>query len=142
MIPDLREIRNKVLEIDNRLNFLLEKKELNYQRTQPASPIMKAIVSNSRSPIDKFALYMIRNEDLDDEIQELRDSYIVWLNYYNEEIKRLSKYNDLLMIEFLKNELNWKWNDIDKYLHYGEGGSRKKYQRYKNEIQNKQTKNT
>lgn len=140
MIPDLREIRNKVLEIDNRLNFLLEKKKINFEKTQPGSITLKGImVDSSRSPIDKFALYMIKDEELDKEIQELRDNYLIWIKYYNEEVKRLGKYNDVLMIEFLKNELNWKWMDIDKYLHYSDGGSRKKYYRCikKNEIQKK-----
>lgn len=131
MIPSLKEIRNKVLEIDNRLNFLLEKKELNFERTQPGSPLLKTtIVDTSRSIVDKFALYMIKDTELDKEIQELRDNLLVWVKYYNEEIKRLYKYNDILMIEFLKNELNWKWSEIDKYLHYAPGGTRKKYGRH------------
>lgn len=133
MIPDLREIRNTILKIDNRLNFLLEKKEINFQKTQPGSPLLKStMVDTSRNIVDKFALYMIRDEELDSEIQQLRDDLINWIKYYNEEIKRLYKYNDILIIEFLKNELNWKWIDIDRYLHYAEGGSRKKYSRYIN----------
>lgn len=138
MIPDLREIRNKILETDNRLNFLLEKKQINFERTQPGSPLLKScIVDTSRNIVDKFALYMIKDEVLDKEIQDLRDNLIIWIKYYNEEVKRLSKYNDLLMIEFLKNELGWKWKEIDKYLHYSEGGSKKKYYRCmkKNEVQ-------
>ena len=131
MIPSLKEIRNKILEIDNRLNFLLEKKELNFEKTQPGSPLLKTtIVDTSRNIVDKFALYMIKDTELDKEIQELRDNLLVWVKYYNEEVKRWYKYNDLLMIEFLKNELNWKWNDIDKYLHYAPGGTRKKYGRH------------
>ena len=127
-IPSLREIRNKVLEIDNRLNFLLEKKELNFEKTQPGSPLLKStMVDTSRNIVDKFALYMIKDIELDKEIQELRDNLIVWIKYYNEEVKRLYKYDDLLMIEFLKNELNWKWKEIDNYLHYAEGGAKKKY---------------
>lgn len=142
MIPDLKEIRNKVLEIDNRLNFLLEKKQINFENTQPGSPLLKeTMVDTSRNIVDKFALYMIKDDELDKEIQELRDNLIIWIKYYNEEVKRLYKYNDILMIEFLKNELNWKWRDIDKYLHYSEGGTKKKYYRClkKNEIQKKQT---
>lgn len=131
MIPDLKEIRNKVLEIDNRLNFLLEKKEINFMKTQPGSPLLKeTMVDTSRSIVDKFALYMIHDEELDKEIQDLRDNLLVWIKYYNEEVKRLHKYNDLLMIEFLKNELNWKWSEIDNYLHYSEGGTKKKYYRH------------
>jgi len=131
MIPDIREIRNKVLELYNRLNFLLEKKEINFEKTQPGSPLLKSVmVDTSRNIVDQFALYMIKDEELDKEIQDLRDNLLVWVKYYNEEVKRLGKYNDLLMIEFLKNELDWKWREIDEYLHYSEGGSRKKYYRY------------
>ena len=129
-IPNLKEIRNKVLEIDNRLNFLLDKKELNFEKTQPGSPILKTtMVDTSRNIVDKFALYMIKDAELDTEIQELRDNLLIWIKYYNEEIKRLQKYDDLLMIEFLKNELNWRWIEIDNYLHYSEGSSKKKYYR-------------
>ena len=131
MIPDLREIRNKVLEIDNKLNFLLEQKERNFEKTQPGSPLLKSVmVDTSRNIVDKFALYMIKDEELDTEIQDLRDNLLIWIKYYNEEVKRLSKYDDLLMIEFLKNELNWKWNEIDSYLHYSDGGTKKKYFRH------------
>lgn len=131
MIPDLKEIRNKVLELDNRLNFLLEKKEINFEKTQPGSPLLKStMVDTSRNIVDKFALYMIKDEELDKEIQDLRDNLLIWIKYYNEEVKRLYKYNDLLMIEFLKNELNWKWREIDEYLHYSEGGSKKKFYRH------------
>ena len=131
MIPDLKEIRNTVLKIDNRLNLLLEKKELNFERTQPGSPLLKScMVDTSRNIVDKFALYMVKDEQLDSEIQDLRDQLIIWIKYYNEEVKRLYKYDDVLMIEFLKNELNWKWLEIDNYLHYSEGGSRQRYNRY------------
>ena len=130
-LPSLKEIRNKILEIDNKLNFDLEKKELNFEKTQPGSPLLKAtMVDTSRSIVDKFALYMIRDEELDAEIQELRDNLLIWVKYYNEEVKRLQKYDDLLMIEFLKNELNWKWKEIDEYLHYAEGGAKKKFYRH------------
>lgn len=143
MIPSLKEIRNKVLEIDNRLTFLLDKKEMNFMKVQPGSPVLKAtMVDSSRNIVDKFTLYMIKDEELDQEIQDLRDQYIIWVKYYNEELKRLSKYDDILMIEFLRNELNWKWEQIDEHLHYSDGGSRKKYYRFikKNEIQNCKTK--
>jgi len=129
-LPSLKEIRNKVLEIDNRLNFLLEKKQLNFERTQPGSPLLKStMVDTSRNIVDKFALYMIKDVELDKEIQELRDNLIVWIKYYNEEVKRLYKYDDLLMIEFLRNELKWKWKEIDEYLHYAEGSAQKKFYR-------------
>ena len=131
MIPDLKEIRKEILKIDNRLNFLLEKKELNFEKTQPGSPLLKTnVVDTSRNIVDKFYLYMVKDEELDSEIQDLRDQLIIWIKYYNEEVKRLYKYDDVLMIEFLKNELDWKWLEIDKYLHYSEGGSRQRYSRY------------
>ena len=129
-MPSLKEIRNKVLEIDNRLTFLLEKKQINFEKTQPGSPLLKStMVDTSRNIVDKFALYMVKDEELDKEIQDLRDNLVIWVKYYNEEVKRLGKYDDLLMIEFLKNELNWKWIEIDNYLHYSEGSSKKKYYR-------------
>ena len=130
IMPSLKEIRNKVLEIDNRLTFLLEKKQINFEKTQPGSPLLKStMVDTSRNIVDKFALYMVKDEELDKEIQDLRDNLVIWVKYYNEEVKRLGKYDDLLMIEFLKNELNWKWIEIDNYLHYSEGSSKKKYYR-------------
>lgn len=131
MIPDLREIRNNIIKIQNRLNYLLNQKQINFERTQPGSPRLKeAIVDSSHNFVDTFALYMIKDEKLDDEIQELRDSYYNWIEYYNKEFKRLRNYDDLLMIEFLRNELHWKWEAIDEYLHYAYGSSRVKYDRH------------
>lgn len=137
-MPDLKEIRNTLIQIQNRLNFLLNQKEINFERTQPCSPRFKeAIVSQSRNFVDTFALYMIKDEELDAEIQDLRDQYYNWLEYYNKEVKRLSQYDDVLMIEFLKNELHWKWYEIDRYLNYATDVSRHKYAKYFNEKKNK-----
>jgi len=141
MIPDLKEIRNTIIKIQNRLNYLLNEKQINFERTQPGSTKLKeTIVDSSHNFVDSFALYMIKDEKLDDEIQELRDSYYNWIDYYNKEVKRLRQYDDLLMIEFLRNELHWKWEKIDEYLNYGEDVSRHKYNKaFKNEIQNNKT---
>lgn len=142
MIPDLKEIRNTIIKIENRLNYLLNQKQINFERTQPGSPKLKeTIVDFSHNFVDTFALYMIKDEELDAEIEELRDSYYNWVDYYKKEVKRLTNYDDLLMIEFLRNELHWKWEQIDKYLNYGYDVSRHKYNKaFKNEIQNEQTK--
>ena len=141
-MPDLKEIRNTLIQIQNRLNFLLNQKKINFERTQPGSPRFKeAIVSQSHNFVDTFALYMIKDEELDVEIQELRDQYYNWLEYYNKEVKRLSQYDDVLMIEFLKNELRWKWNAIDNYLGYAPDVSRHKYCKYlKNETKDDEIK--
>lgn len=143
MIPDLKEIRNTIIKIENRLNYLLNQKQINFERTQPGSPRLKeAIVDSSHNFVDTFALYMIKDEQLDDEIEELRDSYYNWIDYFTKEFKRLKNYDDLLIIEFLRNELHWKWDAIDEYLHYGYGSSRVKYDRHfkNNESKNNQVK--
>lgn len=143
MIPDLKEIRNTIVKIENRLNYLLNQKQINFERTQPGSPRLKeAIVDSSHNFVDTFALYMIKDEQLDDEIEELRDSYYNWIDYFTKEFKRLKNYDDLLIIEFLRNELHWKWEAIDNYLHCGFGVSRNKYDRHfkKNEKKNDETK--
>lgn len=130
-MADLKEIKNKVTETENRLNFLLEKKRINFEKTQPGSPSFKStMVDASRNLIDKFALYMIRDEDLDQDIQNTRDEYYAWVKYFNEEVKRLYNYEDVLLIEFYRNEFKFSWNQIDKMLHYSEGSSRKKYYRH------------
>lgn len=143
MIPDLREIRNTIIKTENRLEYLLTQKQINFEKTQPGSPKLKeAIVDFSHNFVDTFAFYMIKDEELDAEIEELRDSLDNWKNYFKKEVKRLTNYDDLLMIEFLRNELHWKWDTIDEYLHYGYGSSRVKYDRHfkNNESKNNQVK--
>ena len=131
MIPDLREIRNTIIKTENRLDYLLTQKQINFEKTQPGSPKLKeAIVDFSHNFVDTFAFYMIKDEELDAEIEELRDSLDNWKNYFKKEVKRLTNYDDLLMIEFLRNELHWKWDRIDEYLHYAYGSSRVKYDRH------------
>ena len=131
MIPDLKEIRNNVIKLQNRLMYLLNQKQINFERTQPHGVNIKdTLISSTNNFVDTFALYMIKDEKLDAEIQDVRDSYYNWLDYYNKEIKRLSNYDDVLMIEILRNELRWKWEQIDSYLNYGTDVSRKKYEKH------------
>lgn len=116
------------------LNSIKNKKLLNYEMTQPGSPTLKEVFT-SGSPVlnDTFLLYAIKDESLDEKYRKALAFYEYAKKEYDSEIEYLAKYDEIILIEFLKNELSWEWSKIDKYLHHQPDVSRHKYKRYLNE---------
>lgn len=132
---DLKTCKNNVTKYENHLLVLLERKLNNLNKvTGTTSNLSSVMVSRTNISNDKFILYLIKDEKLDDEIEQTKLAYKFWLELYNSEVDRMLKYDDINLIEFLKEDLDMKWEDIDSFLHYGTDTARKKYSRYKENL--------
>jgi hypothetical protein len=128
----IRETKNIIKQLENELELYLEKKQINFEKTQPSCTKLKDIIVNKGNTIfDSFTTYMIKDEECDDRIYELKGKILAYEKYLNNELDRMREYDDIPLIIYLKEERQWNWRDIDKYLNLGEDYSRTKYKRFK-----------
>ena len=128
----LKECKNEIQKLQNNLRFYLNKKKINFEKTQPSSIKLKEImVDGGFKDWDPFMSYMIKDEECDKEIYLLQKELNNYQTWFTNEMIRMLKYEDLPLIVYLKEEENKSWKDIDKFLHYAEGTTKKRYFRSK-----------
>lgn len=128
----IREAKNEIAKLENELDVYLTKKKINFLKTQPGAMNYKSIISDqSHNIFDKFLHYQIRDEEYDTKIYSLQESIISYQQYVIKEMQRMSQYDEVGLICYLREEENYSWKEIDKELHRGEDYSRTKYKRYK-----------
>ena len=127
----IREAKNEILSLENELDVYATKKKINYLKTQPgATKIKEIVVDSSHTNLDSFLNYTIRDEEYDEKIYSLVAAIYAYKRYIANEIKRMSRYDEIAYISYLKNEEKKTWKEIDKILHRGEDYSRTKYKRF------------
>lgn len=115
----IREARNEIEKLDNELELYLEKKKINFNKTQPASIKYQDIVSHSSIPIDKFTHYVIRDIELDDKINNILEERNAIEKFIIQEMKRISNSPDMTeQIKFYRDELKMGWEEIARVVHY------------------------
>jgi len=115
----IREARNEVEKLGNELELYLEKKKINFNKTQPGSIKYQDIVTHSNILIDKFTHYVIKDVELDEHILALQEEINSLEKYIIEEMKRISKSPDSTeQIKFYRDELKMSWEEIAKRVHY------------------------
>ena len=65
---------NMKKKLENQLEYYLENKNINFQKTQPKSPTKKDIIAGKSDSIpvfDKYTHYVIKDEEVDHKIYEL-----------------------------------------------------------------------
>ena len=130
----ITEAKNRINQIENELSYLKEKKVINFEKTQPSSPKLKDIVegkSNSKVVNDKYTHFIIKNDDLDNEIIALEKEKNSLDRFILNEIERLKKYDEIMLIEYYR-EQGLSWKQIDRLLYKASGYSRLKLYRAKN----------
>lgn len=128
----LKECKNEIQRLQNNLSFYLNKKKINFEKTQPSSIKLKEItVDGGFKDWDPFMSYMIKDEECDKEIYILQKELNNYQTWFTNEMLRMLRYDDLPLIVYLKEEENKNWKDIDKLLHYAEGTTKKRYFRSK-----------
>ena len=128
----IREAKNEIKKLEHELDVYLTQKNINFLRTQPkAMQIKDIIVDSSHTNIDVFLNYVSKDEEYDSKIYGLLASIYSYKSYVAKEIQRLSEYDDVGYIRYLKEEEGKSWRQIDYMLHYAEGYSKTKYYRYK-----------
>lgn len=127
------DAKNRINQIENELLYLTEKKIINFEKTQPSSPKLKDIVegkSNSKVVSDKYTHYIIKDDDLDNEIMALEKEKNSLDRFILNEIERLKKYDEIMLIEYYR-EQGLSWKQIDRLLYKASGYSRLKLYRAK-----------
>ena len=134
----IKDANCRINEIDNQLEYYLNKKERYYSRTQPqATKITGEIAGTARE--DKFFSYALACEEVDPIIDELQNEKQDLLKFIEKELIRLNKYNELekLVIYYKeqyipKREEYMTWYFISKKVHASESTCRRIYRKYKN----------
>lgn len=131
----LKEIKNQIWELENKLEFYLTQKKINFVKTQAGAIQYKDVVSSSNSIFDKHTHYIIKDEEYDNKIYSLQESLASYEQLLAKEMKRMSKYDEVGLICYLREEEDRSWKYIDKILHRSFGYSKVKYSRYKKDCQ-------
>ena len=128
----IREAKNEIKKLEHELDVYATKKNVNFLRTQPgAMKIQDIVVDSSHTNFDSFLNYTIRDEEYDTKIYGLLASIYSYKLYIAKELKRMSEYDEIGYITYLREEEKKSWREIDKMLHRGDDYSRTKYKRYK-----------
>lgn len=113
--------KNEIDKLQDTLELYLQKKKINFIKSQPGSPIMKDIITgknDGKAIFDKFAHYIIKDEELDSEIYSLQESINAYENYIIKEMKRISKYGGSELVRYYRDVEKKKWDEISKLTHY------------------------
>ena len=128
----IREAKNEIKHLENELDVYATQRNINFLKTQPgAVKNQDIVVDSSHTNIDSFLNYVSKDEELDTKIYGLVAAIYSWKAYIAKEIQRLSQYDEIGYIEYLKYDEKKSWREIDKLLHHSEGYSKTKYLRYK-----------
>lgn len=126
----IREAKNEIAKLEHELDVYATRRNINLLRTQPkAMQIKDIVVDSSHTNFDSFLNYVIRDEEYDTKIYGLLASIYSYKSYIAKEIQRLSEYDEIGYIRYLKEEEKKSWREIDKILNRGEDYSRTKYKR-------------
>lgn len=130
----IREAKNEIKKLEHELDVYATKKNINFLKTQPgAMKIQDIVVDSSHMNFDKFLNYTIRDEEYDAKIYGLLASIFSYQKYIADELKRMSEYDEISYITYLREEEKKSWREIDKILNHSENYSKVKYTRYKKE---------
>lgn len=128
----IKEAKNEIKHLENELDLYATQRNINFLKTQPgAIKIKDIVVDSSHTNIDSFFNYVLRDEEYDSKIYGLLASIYSYKSYIAKELKRMCEHDEIGYIRYLKEEEKKSWREIDKILHYGEGYSKLKFQRYK-----------
>ena len=128
----IKEAKNEIKKLEHELDVYLTHKNINFLKTQPkAMQIKDIVIDSSHTNIDVFLNYVSRDEEYDNKIYGILASIYSYKSYIAKEIQRFSQEDEIGYIRYLKEEEKKSWREIDRMLHYAEGYSRTKYNRYK-----------
>lgn len=134
----IKEANNRIDEIDNKLEYYLNKKELEFNKTQPKATDIKTDITTGGARTDKNIQYMIICEQYDPIIESLQNEKQVLLDFVEKELKRINKYGDVeQQIIYYKEQYIPRYHDevtwyfISRKVHASESTCRRIYKKYK-----------
>ena len=90
----ITQLKSKIEELNNNLNYLLEKKEQAFLMTQPKARQLKEICVVGGTRENLYDKYVIKNEQLDPAIEFVQDEIKLLEDYLNRELERINKYDE------------------------------------------------
>lgn len=113
--------KREIDKLNNELELYLEKKKINFERTQPSSPKLKDIIpgkSDSIPIFDKYTHYLIKDEECDNKIYQLLDSINAYEKFIIKETKRLSEVEPIKLKIYLLKQEGKTFEQIGEMLGY------------------------
>lgn len=113
--------KREIDKLNNELELYLEKKKINFERTQPSSPKLKDIIpgkSDSIPIFDKYTHYLIKDEECDNKIYQLLDSINAYEKFIIKETKRLSEVEPIKLKIYLLKQEGRTFEQIGEMLGY------------------------
>ena len=87
------------------MDVLATKKNINFLKTQPgAIKLKELVVDSSHTNYDSFLNYVQRSEAIDNEIYAILASIYSYKTFIAKELQRLSKYDEIGYIIYLREE--------------------------------------
>ena len=124
----IKELRHIIQELENDLELYLTLKKINFNKTQPgASKIKDVVTSKTNSISDRFAQYIIKDEEYDSKIYATHQSLLAYEKRYLEKVNNMKSSDEKTYITYLREEEKKNWDDIAKVMHYSERQCRRIY---------------
>ena len=105
----------------NELELYLEKKEINFIKMQPESPIMRDVIEGKSDGFkisDKFTHYLIKDEGLDEKIFALQKEINAYEKFIINEMERINKAGGSYLIKYYRDVEHFSWNKISRLTNY------------------------
>ena len=135
----LKKANFEVEKLTNELKRLLREKEILETMILPKSTNLDKIVVDGGSPVNLIEKYAELTElekwkDLDKKIVETQDKIKSNMDWIDEEVRILKKYDKVEQLIVYYKEIatkNYTWRDISNLVHYSESQCKRIYKKYK-----------
>lgn len=136
----LKEVNYEVERLENKLNKLLRDKELLETIVNPKSTDYTKVMVDGGKHYNLLEIYILKQDltrwqDLDKKIKQTQEEIKNNLDWIDNELKILKKYDKVEQLIVYYKEIdvkNYTWYQIASNVHYSKDYCRKIYQRYKN----------
>lgn len=91
---NITQLKSKIEELENNLNYLLEKKQQAFNLTQPKASQLKEVCVVGGTRENLYDKYVIKNEKLDPAIEFVQEEIALLEKYLNKELERIDKYDE------------------------------------------------
>lgn len=113
--------KREIDKLNNELELYLEKKQINFERTQPSSPVLRDVIagkSDSMMIFDKFTHYVIKDEECDNRIYQLLETINAYEKYIFKEEQRMSEVEPTKLKIYLLKQKGRTFEEIGNLVGY------------------------
>lgn len=114
----IEKAKNEREKLNNELELYLEKKQINFIKTQPKATQLKDVVVSSGFTNDKFVHFVIKDAELDTTIYCLQKEINALEKYIIEEMERISKECGSDLIRYYRDDKKYQWEKIARLTNY------------------------